>query len=68
MLLDPNDPGTVLARTPSPLLSELSLIDPLRVTHMLMQRVDRQASLQSLDYDALPHHSLGPASAGNGAG
>jgi transcriptional regulator with XRE-family HTH domain len=37
-------------------LSELSLIDPLRVTRLLMKRVDRQTELQSLDYDALPYH------------
>jgi transcriptional regulator with XRE-family HTH domain len=37
-------------------LSELSLIDPLRVTRLLMRRVDRQAELQSPDYDALPFH------------
>jgi transcriptional regulator with XRE-family HTH domain len=37
-------------------LSELSLIDPLRVTRLLMKRVDRQTKLQSLDYDALPYH------------
>jgi hypothetical protein len=36
-------------------LSELSLIDPLRVTRLLMKRVDRQTSLQSLDYEALPY-------------
>ena len=29
-------------------LSELSLIDPLRVTRLLMKRIDRQTSLQSL--------------------
>jgi transcriptional regulator with XRE-family HTH domain len=37
-------------------LSELSLIDPMRVTRLLMKRVDRQAQLQSPDYDALPFH------------
>jgi hypothetical protein len=37
-------------------LSELSLIDPLRVTRLLMKRIDRQTELQSLDYDALPYH------------
>jgi transcriptional regulator with XRE-family HTH domain len=37
-------------------LSELSLIDPLRVTRMLMRRVDRQTTLQSLGYDSLPYH------------
>ncbi len=36
-------------------LSELSLIDPLRVTRLLMKRIDRQTELQSLDYDALPY-------------
>jgi hypothetical protein len=36
-------------------LSELSLIDPLRVTRLLMKRVDRQTELQSLDYEALPY-------------
>ena len=40
-------------------LSELSLIDPLRVTRLLMKRVDRQTELQSLDYEALPY-PLGP--------
>ena len=37
-------------------LSELSLIDPLRVTRLLMKRIDRQTELQSLDYEALPYH------------
>jgi hypothetical protein len=37
-------------------LSELSLIDPLRVTRMLMKRIDRQTTLQSLGYDILPYH------------
>jgi hypothetical protein len=37
-------------------LSELSLIDPLRVTRLLMKRVDRQTRLQPLDYEALPYH------------
>jgi hypothetical protein len=36
-------------------LSELSLIDPLRVTRLLMKRIDRQISLQSVGYDALPY-------------
>ena len=36
-------------------LSELSLIDPLRVTRLLMKRVERQSSLQSLTYDVLPY-------------
>jgi transcriptional regulator with XRE-family HTH domain len=37
-------------------LSELSLIDPLCVTRLLMKRVDRETRLQSLDYHALPYH------------
>jgi len=37
-------------------LSELSLIDPLRVARLLMKRVDRQTRLQSLGFDALPYH------------
>ena len=41
-------------------LSELSLIDPLCVTHLLMERIDRQTTLQPLDYEALPYH-WGPA-------
>jgi hypothetical protein len=36
-------------------LSELSLIDPLRVTRLLMERVEHQSSLQSLTYDVLPY-------------
>ena len=37
-------------------LSELSLVDPLSVTRLLMKRVERQAELQWIDYDALPYH------------
>ncbi|MDQ2873910.1 MAG: helix-turn-helix domain-containing protein [Actinomycetota bacterium] len=37
-------------------LSELSLIDPLCVTRLLMQRLDRQTEVRSADYSALPHH------------
>ena len=31
-------------------------MEPLRVTRLLMKRIDRQTSLQSLDYEALPYH------------
>ena len=41
-------------------LSELSPLDPLGVTRLLMRRIDRQTSLQSLAYEALPYH-WGPA-------
>ena len=37
-------------------LSELSPLDPLGVTRLLMRRIDRQTSLQSLAYEALPYH------------
>ena len=37
-------------------LSELSLLDPLGVARLLMRRIDRQTSLQSLAYEALPYH------------
>lgn len=37
-------------------LSELSQIDPLRVTRLLIKRADRQTELQSLEYHALPYH------------
>ena len=37
-------------------ISELSKIDPLRVTKFLMARVDRRTELQDVRYDALPYH------------
>lgn len=37
-------------------ISELSVVDPVRVTKFLMARVDRRAKLQDFKYDALPHH------------
>jgi transcriptional regulator with XRE-family HTH domain len=37
-------------------LSELSYIEPLRVTKFLIARVDRRAKLQDYAYDALPYH------------
>jgi len=37
-------------------LSELSRIDPVRVTKFLMARVDRRAKLRDFKYDALPYH------------
>ena len=37
-------------------LSELSVLDPLGVARLLMRRIDRQTSLQSLAYEALPYH------------
>jgi transcriptional regulator with XRE-family HTH domain len=52
-LVDPNSIGEYEIMGA---LSELSLIDPLSVTLLLIQRVDRQSELQSLDYEALPYH------------
>jgi len=37
-------------------ISELSNIDPLRVTKFLMARIDRRTELQDFQYDALPYH------------
>jgi transcriptional regulator with XRE-family HTH domain len=37
-------------------LSELSAIQPLRVTQLLIERVERQVLLQAPGYDALPNH------------
>jgi transcriptional regulator with XRE-family HTH domain len=36
-------------------ISELSLIDPVRVTKFLIARIDRQAELRDFGYDALPY-------------
>jgi hypothetical protein len=37
-------------------MSELSLVDPVRVTKLLMARVDRRGKLQDYGYHALPYH------------
>jgi transcriptional regulator with XRE-family HTH domain len=37
-------------------LSELSRLDPMRVTRLLRDRIDRQTELQGMDYHALPSH------------
>jgi hypothetical protein len=37
-------------------LSDLSLLEPLAVTEMLMARVDRAAGSDALEFEALPHH------------
>jgi transcriptional regulator with XRE-family HTH domain len=50
------DLGSIDAYEIKAALGELSLVDPLPVTHLLMKRIDRQTSLQSLDYEALPYH------------
>ncbi|HXC76630.1 MAG TPA: HEAT repeat domain-containing protein, partial [Candidatus Acidoferrum sp.] len=37
-------------------ISELSKVDPVRVTKFLIARIDRRAELQDFHYDALPYH------------